>query len=61
MLAVKDVIVEWNVFVILSSNNRLMSDSFGGKQFTCCCVIVPQGQNYILQRFGRYVESLEAG
>jgi len=28
---------------------------------TCCCVIVPQGQNYILQRWGRYTDSLEAG
>jgi regulator of protease activity HflC (stomatin/prohibitin superfamily) len=38
-----------------------MSDSFGGSVFSCCCVIVPQGQNYILQRFGKYVDKLEAG
>ena len=60
MLREKDIVVEWNELAVLSSN-RLMSDSFGGKQFTCCCVVVPQGQNYILQRFGKYVDSLEAG
>lgn len=38
-----------------------MSDSFGGPIFSCFCVVVPQGQNYILQRFGRYVDKLEAG
>jgi regulator of protease activity HflC (stomatin/prohibitin superfamily) len=38
-----------------------MTDSFGGRQIACCCVIVPQGQNYILQRFGKFASALDAG
>ena len=38
-----------------------MSDSFGGSLFSCICVVVPQGQAYILQRFGKFVGELHAG